>query len=167
MDELGIKIIKVYSPQAKGRIERVWGTFQDRLIFELRLKNIKNRDEVNKFLSVFLKDFHRKFCKNPGKQIVAFRKSPSSKELNRILCLKEPRTVSKDYIIKFYGLLLQIPPSRKGVSITGQKVLVLQHSNGSVEIMYKKQSVARFPYESIKRIIEKCGFMGDHIFLAA
>ena len=167
MDELGIKIIKAYSPQAKGRIERVWGTFQDRLISELRLKGIKNRDEANEFLPVFLKNFNRKFCKKPDKQIVAFRKSPSSKELDRILCLKEPRTVSKDHTIKFHGLLLQIPPSRKWVSIAGQNVLVLQHSNGSVEIMYKKQSVARFPYESIKRIIEKCGFTGDHIFLAA
>jgi hypothetical protein len=167
MDELGIKIIKAYSPQAKGRIERVWGTFQDRLISELRLKGIKNRDEANEFLPVFLKDFNRKFCKKPGKQIVAFRKSPPLKELDRILCLKEPRTVSKDHTIKFHGLLLQIPPSRKWASIAGQKVLVLQHSNGSVEIMYKKQSVARFPYESIKRIIEKCGFTGDHIFLAA
>ena len=167
MDELGIKIIKAYSPQAKGRIERVWGTFQDRLISELRLKGIKNRDEANEFLPVFLKDFNRKFCKKPDKQIIAFRKSPSLKELDRILCLKEPRTVSKDHTIKFHGLLLQIPPSRKWASIAGQKVLVLQHSNGSVEIMYKKQSVARFPYESIKRIIEKCGFTGDHIFLAA
>ena len=167
MDELGIKIIKAYSPQAKGRIERVWGTFQDRLIAEMRLEGIKNREEANNFLPSFLKDFNKKFCCKPKKQIVAFRKSPPVKELDRILCLKEPRTVSKDHTIKFYGLLLQIPPSRKWASIAGQKVLVLQHSNGSVEIIYKKQSVARFSYESIKNIVEKCGFKDDHILLAA
>jgi transposase len=167
MDELGIKIIKAYSPQAKGRIERLWGTFQDRLIAEMRLAGIKNKDEANSFLPSFLKDFNKKFCCKPKKQIIAFRKSPPVKELDRILCLKEPRTVSKDHTIKFHGLLLQIPPSRKWASIAGQKVLVLQHSNGSVEIMYKKQSVARFSYESIKNIVEKCGFKEDHILLAA
>ena len=167
MDELGIKIIKAYSPQAKGRIERVWGTFQDRLIAEMRLEGINNREEANNFLPSFLKDFNKKFCCKPKKQIVAFRKSPPVKELDRILCLKEPRTVSKDHTIKFHGLLLQIPPSRKWASIAGQKVLVLQHSNGSVEIIYKKQSVARFSYESIKNIVKKCGFKNGHILLAA
>jgi len=167
MDELGIKIIKAYSPQAKGRIERVWGTFQDRLIAEMRLEGINNREEANNFLPFFLKDFNKKFCCKPKKHIVAFRKSPPVKELDRILCLKEPRTVSKDHTIKFHGLLLQIPPSRKWASISGQKVLVLQHSNGSVEIMYKRQSVARFSYESIKNIVKKCGFKNDHILLAA
>jgi transposase len=167
MDELGIKIIKAYSPQAKGRIERVWGTFQDRLIAEMRLEGINNREEANNFLPFFLKDFNKKFCCKPKKHIVAFRKSPPAKELDRILCLKEPRTVSKDHTIKFHGLLLQIPPSRKWASISGQKVLVLQHSNGSVEIMYKRQSVARFSYESIKNIVKKCGFKNDHILLAA
>ena len=167
MDELGIKIIKAYSPQAKGRIERVWGTFQDRLIAEMRLEGIKNREEANNFLPLFLKDFNKKFCCKPKKHIVAFRKSPPVKELDRILCLKEPRTVSKDHTIKFHGLLLQIPPSRKWASIAGQKVLALQHSNGSVEIMYKKQSVARFSYKSIKNIVEKYGFKENHILLAA
>ena len=84
---------------------------QDRLIAEMRIKGIKNRDEANKFISDFLKDQNRKFCKKPKKHIVAFRKSPLSKELNRILCLKEDRTVAKDHTIKFYGLLLQLPPS--------------------------------------------------------
>ena len=167
MDELGIKIIKAYSPQAKGRIERLWGTFQDRLIAEMRLAEIKNIDEANRFLPGFLKDYNRKFCKKPKTHIVAFRKSPKSKELDRILCLKKDRTVAKDHTIKFHGLLLQIPPSRKWASISGQRVTVLQHSDGSVEIMYKKQIVARFPYESIKRIVKKCGFADNHILLAA
>jgi len=167
MEELGIKIIKAYSPQAKGRIERLWGTFQDRLIAEMRLKGINTMDEANNFLKGFLKDYNLKFCKKPKKQIVAFRKSPRLTELNRILCLKEDRTVAKDHTVKFYGLMLQIPPSRKWASISGQRVTVLQHSEGAVEIMYKKQIVARFPYESIKRIVKKCGFKNDHILLAA
>ena len=67
MDELGIKIIKAYSPQAKGRIERLWGTFQDRLIAEMRLAGIKNKEKANSFLSFFLKDFNKKFYYKPKK----------------------------------------------------------------------------------------------------
>jgi len=167
MEELGIKIIKAYSPQAKGRIERLWGTFQDRLIAEMKLEGINTLDEANKFLPGFLKDYNLKFCKKPKKQIIAFRKSPRLKDLNRILCLKEDRTVAKDHTVKFHGLMLQIPPSRKWASISGQRVTVLQHSEGTVEIMYKKQVVARFAYESIKRIVKRCGFKNDHILLAA
>jgi transposase len=167
MDELGIKLIKAYSPQAKGRIERVWGTFQDRLIAEMRLAEIKNRDEANRFLPSFLKAYNKKFSCKSRQQIVAFRQSPPARELDRILCLKDTRTVGKDHTIKFHGLVLQIPPSRKWASIAGQNVLVLQHNNGSVEIMYKKQSVAKFPYESIEKIVKKCGFKDGHILLAA
>jgi hypothetical protein len=167
MQELGINLIKAYSPQAKGRIERVWGTFQDRLIAEMRLAGIKNRDEANRFLPSFLKAYNKKFCCKPRQQIAAFRQSPPAKDLDRVLCLKDTRTVAKDHTIKFHGLVLQIPPSRKWASIAGQKVFVLQHNNGSVEVMYKKQLVARFSYENIKKIVEKCGFKNDHILLAA
>ena len=167
MNELGIKLIKAYSAPAKGRIERVWGTFQDRLIAEMRLAGIKNRDEANSFLPSFLKVHNKKFCCKPREQISAFRQSLPSRQLDRILCLKDTRTVAKDHTIKFHGLVLQIPPSRKWASIAGQKVLILQHYNGSVEIMYKNQIVARFSYESISEIVKKCGFKDDHILVAA
>ena len=86
-----------------------------------------------------------------------FRPSPPPSQLDRILCLKETRTVNKDHTISFEGLILQIPPSRKFHSIARQKVEVLQLKDGSVEIVYKKMVVARFSPEAIKRLIEKIG----------
>lgn len=167
MDELNIKLIKAYSPQAKGRVERAWGTFQDRLIAEMRLADIKTKEEANEFLPSFLKTYNLKFSKSPRNRESAFRKRPKFFDLDRILCLKKTRIVDNDHTIKFEGLQLQIPPSRKWASIAGQKVSVLQFKDGSIEIVYKNKAVARFKYESVIKIIKKCGFDKNHILLAA
>ena len=155
MEEVGITIIKAWSAPAKGRIENQWKTFQDRLVVEMRLKAIKTRDQANCFLESFLKAYNQRFCVTPKKQEPVFRPSPSSSQLDRILCLKEIRTVDKDHTISFEGLVLQIPPSIKYYSIARQKVQVLQLKDGSVEIVYKKQTVARFCPDAVKRLVEK------------
>ena len=155
MEELGITIIKAWSAPAKGRIENQWKTFQDRLVVELRLAGVKTREEANCFLQQFLKDYNRQFCVVARKQEPVFRLSPSPTHLDRILCLKETRTVAKDHTISFEGLVLQIPPSKKFCSIARQKVQVLQLKDGSVEIAYKKQTVARFCPEAVQRLVGK------------
>lgn len=155
MDELGITIIKAWSAPAKGRIENQWKTFQDRLVVELRLAGAKTREEANRVLEGFLKDYNRRFCVVARKQAAVFRSSPSPSPLDRILCLKETRTVAKDHTISFEGLVLQIPPSRQFHSIARQKVQVLQLKDGSIEIAYKQQMVARFRPEAIQRLVEK------------
>lgn len=155
MEELGITIIKAWSAPAKGRIENQWRTFQDRLVVEMRLAGVKTREEANRFLVLFLKAYNQQFCVVPKKQEMVFRASPSSVQLDRILCLKETRTVAKDHTISFEGLVLQIPPSRKYASIARQKVRVLQLKDGSVEIIYKKLTVVRFCAETVQRLVEK------------
>lgn len=155
MEETGITIIKAWSAPAKGRIENQWKTFQDRLVVELRLAGARTREEANRFLEGFLKDYNERFCVAARKQEPVFRSSPPPSTLDRILCLKETRTVAKDHTISFEGLVLQIPPSRKFHSIARQKVQVLQLKDGSVEIAYKQQTVARFNPEAIKRMVEK------------
>jgi len=135
MSELGVKVIHANSPQAKGRIERAWGTFQDRLIAEMRLVGIKNKNEANAFLPSFLKTHNMKFARSPRKRESAFRKRPNIHNLDRILCLKKIRTVERDHTVKFEGLQLQIPPSKKWASIAGQKVTVLQLKDGSIDIL--------------------------------
>lgn len=155
MEELGITIIKAWSAPAKGRIENQWKTFQDRLVVELRLAGVKTKEEANRFLKKFLEDYNRRFTVPARKQEPVFRQSPSSSKLDRILCLKETRTVNKDHTISFEGLVLQIPPGKKYWSIARQKVEVLQLKDGSVEIVHKKQTVARFRPEAIARLVEK------------
>jgi len=157
MEELGIKVIKAWSPQAKGRIERLWRTFQDRLVVELRMAGIKTKEEANLFLKQFLPKFNRRFSVTPKKGGSFFRKPPASSKLDRILCLKETRRVNKDHTISFEGLVLQIPPSSRWRSITGQKVQVLQLKDGSIEIVYKNLTVARFRPEAISRLVAQHG----------
>lgn len=154
MQELGITIIKAWSAPAKGRIENQWKTFQDRLVVELRLKGIKTQEEANHLLEWFLKEYNRRFCVAPRNQEPVFRASPTPARLERSLCLKETRVVAKDHTISFEGLVLQIPPSGKFHSIARQKVQVLQLKDGSVEIHYQKQTVARFRPEAVKRLVE-------------
>ena len=155
MEALGVRVIKAWSAPAKGRIENQWKTFQDRLVVELRLKGARTQEEANRVLEWFLKDYNKRFCVPAREQEPVFRPSLSPSQLDRILCLKETRTVNKDHTLSFEGLVLQIPPGRKYRSIARQKVEVLQLRDRSVEIVYKKQTVARFRPEAIKRLVEK------------
>lgn len=155
MEEMGITIIKAWSAPAKGRIENQWKTFQDRLVVELRLAGAKTKEEANRVLEWFLKDYNRRFCVAARKQEPVFRQPPPPLQTDRILCLKETRTVAKDHTISFEGLVLQIPPSKKFHSIARQKAQVLQLKDGSVEIVYKQQTVARFSPEAVRRLVEK------------
>jgi transposase len=154
MNELGISIIKAWSPQAKGRIERLWGVLQDRLVVELRLRKAKDMQQANEVLKTFLPEYNTRFNFPSKKQESAFRKAPSTNTLDRILCLKDTRVVSADHTISFEGLILQIPPSNKFRSIVKQHVDVLQIRDGSIEIIYKGQLVARFSPEAVARLMK-------------
>lgn len=167
MNELGIRLIKAWSPQAKGRIERIWGTLQDRLISEMRLHNICNMETANLFLKRYLVDFNRRFTIRAKREERVFRPRPDLRSLDRILCLKETRFVAKDHTVQFEGLVLQIPPSSKWASIAGQTVNVLQLNDGSIEIVYKNRSVARFKYDKVIKIVQLCGYDEDHVLCAA
>ena len=112
----------------------LWGTFQDRLVVEMRLENIKTRGEANLFLKQFLPRYNRQFAMIPKESTAVFRKRPSRQEVDRILCLKETRTVKQDHTVSFEGLTLQIPASSKWISIAKQKVEVLQLQDGRIEV---------------------------------
>lgn len=126
------------------------------MVVELRLAGANTKEEANKVLESFLKDYNKRFTVLPRKRESVFRQAPSAFWLDRILCLKEKRTVEKDHTISFEGLVLQIPPSKKYYhSIARQKVEVFQLRDGSVEIVYKQYVVAKFSTEAIKRLVEK------------
>ena len=167
MDELGIRLIKAWSSQAKGRIERIWETLQDRLIAEMRLHHIFNMEEANLFLKGYLVGFNRRFTVKAKRSESVFRPRPDLRSLDRILCLKEERFVARDHTVQFEGLVLQIPPSKKWASIAGQVVSVLQLNDGSVEIVYKNMVVAKFKYDKIVKIVQLYGYADDHILCAA
>lgn len=155
MEEVGVTLIKAWSAPAKGRIENQWKTFQDRLVVELRLNKVTTREAANVFLKKFLKEYNQRFTVAPRKSEPVFRTAPSSPHLDRILCLKETRTVNKDHTISFEGLVLQILPGKKYWSIARQRVQVLQLRDGSVEITHKGHTVTRFSPEAIARLVAK------------
>lgn len=154
MDELGITIIKAWSPQAKGRIERQWGVFQDRLVVELRLAQVSTLAAANRLLLGFLPRYNRRFNCAPQNPVSSFRPTPAAARLHRILCLKETRTVKKDHTISFEGLVLQLPPVKKYPLLADRKVDVLQLQDGSLEVLYRDHLIATFSQQTVSRMVK-------------
>ncbi len=146
-EELGINVIFAESPQAKGRIERLWGTFQDRLISELRLEGISSLEEANEYLdSVFLPKYNKKFTRKPKVKEVAYRPIPQGMDLDRIFSIKEKRRVQGDHTISYKGRHYQILPTETRFGFVKAKVEVQKHLDGTIHIFYKREEL---PYKLI------------------
>ena len=110
MRELGVTQVFARSPEAKGRIERANGTFQDRLVAELRLAGISTLEEANRFLQEFLPRFNERFSVPPIQSEISYRPIAPGIDIDGVLCLKERRIVAKDNTVQYYGKTLQIFP---------------------------------------------------------
>ena len=142
LEELGVTLILAHSPQAKGRIERLWNTFQDRLVSELRLAKAKTMEQAQAVLERYIPAHNRKFAK-PAKAEPAWRRV-SSLQIDRALCFKQQRTVAKDNTITFEGTVLQIPKTSPFRSYANRTVDVHVLLDGAVEIFYKTEKIAAF-----------------------
>ena len=124
LSELGVNVIHAHSPQAKGRVERLFKTFQDRLVKELRLAGIEDLTQANRFLKGFLVRYNRRFSRVARQPGNLHRPVPAGGFLGKILCIKEPRVVANDGTIRIDGQRLQLlapglrPLARKGVTVT-------------------------------------------------
>jgi len=130
--ELGIGSIVARSPQAKGRIERLWGTFQDRLVVELRLAGVSDRAEANAFLVSFLPRFNARFAVPAADPVPAWRPVPAEVQLERILVFKYRCKVAHDHTIRLDGRILQLPAGRGGRGYAGRLVEVHLRLDGSI-----------------------------------
>jgi len=142
LDELGVTLIFAGSPQAKGRIERLWGTFQDRLVSELRLAKAKTAEQAQAVLDRYLPQHNRRFSK-PARAEPAWRKI-SSVRLDQALCFKQQRTVSNDHTVTFDGVIFQIPKTSPHRSYAHKRVDVRVLLDGAVEFFYKTEKIAAF-----------------------
>ena len=120
--ELGIGSIAARSPQAKGRIERVWGTLQDRLVIELRLAGAADRDSANRVLARYLPRFNRRFAVPAANPVPAWRALPADLRLERVCSLRYRRVVAGDGTVRAGATILQLPPRPGGRSRSGQRV---------------------------------------------
>lgn len=108
LGELGVELIPAHSPQAKGRVERLFHTFQDRLIKELRLAGVATLDAANRFLDNYLPIYNRRFAVPPAQATDLHRPRPARRDLDRILCLKTKRVLRRDWTVAHDGQLYQI-----------------------------------------------------------
>ena len=130
--ELGIGSIVARSPQAKGRIERLWGTFQDRLVVELRLAGVVDRAGANELLVTFLPRFNARFAVPAADPMPAWRPVPTDVRLDRVLVFKYRCKVARDHTIRLDGRVLQLPPGRGGRGYAGRLVEVHLRLDGSI-----------------------------------
>jgi transposase len=134
LDQLGITFMAAQSPQAKGRIERLWGVLQDRLRSELRLARASDLDSANRVLRRFLSDYNRRFTRSPREAAKAWRPAPEN--LERICCFRYQRVVSNDNVVQWDGRRLQIPPQSRRFSFAGAKVQICESLQGRVSLYY-------------------------------
>jgi len=145
LEELGIESIPANSPQAKGRVERLWGTFQDRLASELRLAGAKTVDEANRVLARFLPEYNRKFAVVARELGSAYRKTPEGFKPEEVFCFKHQRVAGADNVVCFSGHRLQILPSQDRLSYARCIVEIHRRLNGSLAVYYKGRHLDTIP----------------------
>jgi transposase len=167
MKELGITSISANSPQAKGRVERLWGTFQDRLTSELRLAGANNLEEANVVLGEFLPRFNRKFAVKATETGLAFRKVWDGFKAEEYFCYKHPRIVGVDNVVQFGPRRLQVLSSPGRASYARCKVEVHEGMDGVLAVYYDGKSLPlrEAPLEPAKlREIENTGSTNKRIY---
>src|SRR6266568_1360708 len=142
--ELGIQMIPAYSPQARGRSERNFRTWQGRLPQELRLHGVETVEAANQFLREhYVAEFNRRFRVSPQQPGSAFL-SRGKRDLDQIFSLQFERTVNRDNTVQFQNLNLQIERVRWKASLAGCSVTVHQHLDGTLSLRYGPQQLGRY-----------------------
>ena len=136
LKELGVRVIHAHSPQAKGRVERLFGTLQDRLVKEMRLKGIKTIEQGNEFLKDYLSVYNKRFSVVPMERTNVHRPLPAGVNLDTILCIKTPRGLRNDFTVAHNKKLYQIQDKTKAT-----KVEVQDWIDGSIKIFYQNQAL--------------------------
>ena len=142
MAELGVEQIFARSPEAKGRVERANGTFQDRLVTELRLAGARTISEANQVLWAFLTRFNKRFGVPPAQSTNAYRSPDPDLNLAGILCFKHSRKVARDNTVKYNWHTLQLLPDSKRRSYAGTVVEVLEGLDGRLSLHHEGRIIA-------------------------
>jgi len=135
LEELGVELILAYSPQAKGRVERLWGTLQDRLTSELRLAGAATREQAQDVLIHSLPRHNRRFAVPAPDPELAWIPWPKDRHLDEFFCFKYRRVVDKDHTVRFGSHLLDIPVN-PGQSLARARVTVHEGFDGSLAVFH-------------------------------
>jgi transposase len=131
--DLGIAFIAAHSPQAKGRIERLWGTLQDRLVSELRLRRVRTLEAANAFLPDFIVDHNRRFATPMTALPSVWR--PAPRDLHRVLSCRYTRLVARDNTVTLGPRVVQLPPRARGRSWAGRRLDVRELLDGRLLVL--------------------------------
>jgi hypothetical protein len=148
LKELEIESIAARSPQAKGRVERLFGTFQDRLVSELRLAGAKSLQEAHGVLKKFLPRFNRKFAVPPAEVGSAYRPVPADLVWDEVFCFKYYRTVGADNVVTLGAHRIQIFPCNGRQNYHRARVEIQERMDGSLAVYYQKKCLAVKPAPS-------------------
>jgi hypothetical protein len=149
LKELEVEVSHAHSPQAKGRIERLFRTFQDRLVKEMRLRRIKSIEEGNRFLEEYLPLYNKRFSVGPKEKEDFHRSLPKGMDLDAILCIKTERTLRNDFTVAHNRKLYQVEDT-----IKASKVMVQDRIDGSMVMTYKGRRL-RFKEITARPLREK------------
>jgi len=148
--ELDIELIFASTAQAKGRVERVNQTFQDRLVKEMRLNNISSIEDANAFLPKFINEFNKKFSRKPRSSVDMHRKLNKNTNLEKILCIKENRILSKNLTFQYNNTIFQIKTKRSAFTLRKTMITLCERYDKPIKILdYKNKPL---DYETIKQL---------------
>ncbi len=154
MRQLGIEMIPAYSPEARGRSERAFGTHQERLVKELVVAGITDMNEANAYLrDVYMPAFNDEFAVPPEESASMFV-SYSGTSIEDILCEQFERTVGNDNCVRFEGMILQIPPDKYRYHYVRVKVRVHRYPDGNLAIFHGHRKLASYNSQG-KEIVNK------------
>jgi transposase len=153
LTELGIAVIHALSPQAKGRIERLWGTFQDRLVSELRLARVQTLAEANAFLARWLPQFNARFAVPAAVAGSAYRPLAPTFAPERVFCFKYTRVVAADNTVRWRGGSLQLLAGPDRLSYARAVVELHERLDGSLAVYYQDRCLATRPAPPIAPVL--------------
>lgn len=148
LEELGVQLILAHSPQAKGRIERCWGTLQDRLVKALRRADARSLHDANAALAVYLPRHNARFAVAPADRADAHRRPPRGVDLDGVCSLHYVRTVANDNTVRLEERLLQIPPGPRRRSYARCRVELQERLDGELVVIHRGAVIARQPRQS-------------------
>lgn len=154
MHELDVQLLCANSPQAKGRIERVNQTLQDRLVKEMRLLHLSTLAQGNAYLPNFITDFNRRFAVPARSSNDAHRPLSKREDLAAILAWQEPRLLSKNLTLQFRKVVYQIQTDRPGYALRNAQVIVCEDAACNVSIFYKSKPLVFTIFHKQQRLAE-------------
>ena len=136
LSELGVELIPAHSPQAKGRVERLFQTVQDRVIKEMRLADVSTIEAANRFLEDYLPIYNRRFSVQPAQPADLHRPRPARRELDRSLCIKTTRCLRRDWTVAHHGHLYQVQ-----TNVRATHVQVEERVDGTMRMTHKGRAL--------------------------